>query len=121
MKEDGTSLPGNDREKAAVLANFFSSFFTVEPDGCPEPPAMLCSDRLLDININKEVVNGELKKLDITKSPGPDKIHPRILKEASHIIAKPLSLIFRESLDSGQLPDDWKSAHISAIYKKGRA
>lgn len=30
-----------------------------------------------------------------------------------------LSLIFQQSLDSGSIPDDWKMAHVSPIFKSG--
>jgi len=34
-------------------------------------------------------------------------------------ICIPLSILFSKSLDSGTLPEDWKSAHITPIHKKG--
>ena len=57
--------------------------------------------------------------MNVSKSPGPDNIHPRILKELSAVICKPLSLIFNNSILIGKLPDDWKCATVTAIYKKG--
>ena len=57
--------------------------------------------------------------MKISKSPGPDEIHPRVLYELRDIISLPLSIIFETSVNSGQMPDDWKIAEIVAIYKKG--
>ncbi len=57
--------------------------------------------------------------LNPNKAYGPDEISPRILKELAHEIAPMLSLIFQVSLDSGELPSDWKEASISPIFKKG--
>jgi len=34
-------------------------------------------------------------------------------------MAEPLSIIFQESYNSGNLPHDWKTANIVPIYKKG--
>ena len=34
------------------------------------------------------------------KSPGPDQLHPRILYETRDVIAYPLFLIFKKSLDT---------------------
>jgi len=34
-------------------------------------------------------------------------------------LAVPLCTVFQESYESGQLPQDWKLANISAIFKKG--
>ena len=35
------------------------------------------------------------------------------------ILVKPLTIIFRTSLDTGTLPEVWKQANITAIHKKG--
>ena len=35
-----------------------------------------------------------LKTLKINKSPGPDELHPRILKELANEISYPLKLLF---------------------------
>ena len=61
----------------------------------------------------------ELHKLRSNKSAGPDGIFPRVLKELREIIFKPLASIFRQSLETGQIPDDWKQGNIIPIYKKG--
>ena len=42
-----------------------------------------------------------------------------ILKDYSQEIAPILQAIFQQSLDTGEVPDDWKKANISAVYKKG--
>ena len=34
-------------------------------------------------------------------------------------LALPLSFLFRKSLDSGQVPKEWKDSTISPIFKKG--
>ena len=61
----------------------------------------------------------KIKKLKIFKSPGPDNLHPRMLKESGDIISKPLMIIHQTSVSTGVLPDEWKTANITAIYKKG--
>ena len=40
-------------------------------------------------------------------------------KRLSVQLAQPLFIIFRMSLETGMLPDDWKIAQISPIFKKG--
>ena len=58
--------------------------------------------------------------LNVYKSPGPDCLQPRVLKEVRCEIAYPLKLIFECSLISSSLPIDWKSGIITPIYKKGK-
>ena len=58
-------------------------------------------------------------KLKVGKSPGPDQLHPRMLRELASVLKIPLFILFRKSLDKGQLPMQWKCAHVSPIFKKG--
>uniref|UniRef100_A0A8C5LN87 Reverse transcriptase domain-containing protein n=1 Tax=Leptobrachium leishanense TaxID=445787 RepID=A0A8C5LN87_9ANUR len=50
---------------------------------------------------------------------GPDGIHPKLLKELSDVIAKPLTDLFNQSLLMGVVPEDWKLANVVPIHKKG--
>ena len=72
-----------------------------------------------NINISTSEVLEQLKKLDDTKSPGYDGIHARVLLDAREKIAEYLTEIFNESWRTGTVPEDWRRANISAIYKKG--
>ena len=59
-----------------------------------------------------------LLKLNCNKSPGPDNIHPHILKECATVLSLPLWILFSSSLSEGQLPDSWKKAKVTH-FKKG--
>jgi len=50
---------------------------------------------------------------------GPDGIHPRVLREPVEELAKPLSIICQQSWLTGEVPDDWRIASVTPIYKKG--
>jgi len=71
-----------------------------------------------DLNITQESIYNKLCDLNISKSPGPDMLHPRVLYETRDIIAYPLFLIYRKSLQCGKVPADWKLAEVTAIHKK---
>ena len=119
-KGDG-SYAHTDSEKAEVLNEFFSSVFTREDlKDIPEPRSRNKEDILEDILITDEDVRKKLQKLNPTKSPGPDGLHPRVLKEAANEISQPLATIFNISMKEGRVPEDWKIAHVTAIFKKGK-
>ena len=56
-----------------------------------------------------------------SKSQGPDNIHPRIIKECKNalLLHVPLKLIFQKSVEESKIPEIWKTAHVSAIFKYG--
>ena len=74
---------------------------------------------LTEVFITPAAVEAKLRHLDATKAQGPDKIPPKVLKELSKELSSPLSLLFNMSIDSGEIPEDWKSAEITPIFKKG--
>ena len=43
----------------------------------------------------------------------------RVLKECSNEISPILALIFNESLARGDVPDEWRQANVSPVFKKG--
>ena len=111
----------NDKEKADIFLSYFSSVFTKEPQNEEMPyfEPRYFDKELDDIEVNEQIILKKLKKLKINKSPGPDQIHPRVLHEVAEGITLPLSIIFRTSLDTKELPSEWKHANVSAIFKKG--
>ena len=64
-------------------------------------------------------MKGALNSLNSSKSPGPDQIHPRILKELSVEISYPLVKLFHKTLAEGKIPHEWKLAEVRPIFKKG--
>ncbi len=117
--EDGT-LTKTDQEKAQVLNKFFTSVFTKED--LTNIPNIGSKDGLQELDtftITEDEVRKKLNSLKPSKSPGPDGLHPKLLKELAPGLSYPLSTLFQSSLDEGRLPADWLVAHVSPIYKKG--
>jgi hypothetical protein len=72
------------------------------------------------ITITTPGVEKLLRELKPHKAAGPDEIPARVLKECATSIAPIPAYIFTKSLETGDLPDDWREANISPIFKKGK-
>ena len=118
-KKDGT-MTESDEEKSTELNEFFASVFTKED--LNEIPELERSHKDIKTANSAEVSISEMKKLlegtKPDKSPGPDDLHPRILKECANELAYPLKVIFDLTMKTGKIPQEWKQAEIRAIYKK---
>jgi len=60
-----------------------------------------------------------LNRLDCSKAPGWDKVSQHILKNYSVEISVALEIIFNKSLNEGEIPDEWREANVTPLFKKG--
>ena len=118
LKRNG-ELHSNSKDKAQILNDQFSSVFTKDDqhagtvlEGPSLPP-------LAGLNISEKGVAKLLKEIDPSKAGGPDEVPCRILKELADDIAPILTDIYRQSLSTRVLPNIWKTAYVSPIFKKG--
>jgi len=114
-----TSLVYHSKDKAEILNKQFQSVFTKENlSNIPE-----CSELpitpLLNVAISEDGVKKLLFTLDPSKSYGPDNIPARILKHCCDEVSPILTVIFTQSLTTGNLPEDWLTANVTPIFKKG--
>ena len=118
-KPDG-SKACTDEEKAEALNHQFCSVFTNEDKSTiTDQNAEPTQPTISSLKISEEKVKKKLLKMRTDKSAGPDGVHPLILKNLAEILAKPLTLIFNNSLETGEVPTVWKQGTVTAIFKKG--
>lgn len=60
-----------------------------------------------------------LQNLKPNKAAGQDEVRPMVLKKLALFIAPVLYVIFTRSLSTHTVPNDWKMAMITAVFKKG--
>ena len=114
------ALESHDQAKASILNEYFAGTFTSErPFTGSELISQRAGHQLTDVHISTQSVLNKLLALKPTSTPGPDELHPRVLRELGHSLAHPLKLMYRKSLDSGTLPAIWKQGMVVPIHKKG--
>ena len=124
LKEEGR-LVSDPKAQADILNRQFQSVFGSGQtysqeefhEKCRLPPRDFPT--LDKVNINIHGVKKLISNLKPGKAPGPDNISPRILKELANELAPALTIIFQSSVNTGTLPADWKTAHVTPVFKKG--
>ena len=51
---------------------------------------------------------------------GPDGIHQSMLRELAKVTAEPLSVIFDRPWRLGEVPEDWRIANVTPVFRKGK-
>lgn len=105
-----------------AFSKFFHSSFLTSSSSLVSPvvdvPPMSVAS-LGAISVEEIQVCRLLKQLDSAKSAGPDQLPAIFLIRCSDTIALPITLLFRRSLTESIVPDVWKRAYVTPIFKKG--
>eukprot|EP00061_Rhincodon_typus_P004971 g23851.t1 len=89
-----------NKEIAEEINKCFASIFTMEDkSNIPKIQVSREGAEVSLVAITKEKVLEKLTGLKVDKSPGPDGLHPRVLKEIAEEIVEALVVIFQESLE----------------------
>ena len=106
-------------------ANYFNSFFAskctplINNSTLPNSLQYVSAARLSSFSFNEEVILKIINALNINKVHGHDDISIRMIKLCSKSVVKPLSIIFKNCIDTGTFPDIWKRSNIIPVHKKG--
>lgn len=114
------SITSSDIQKAELLNVFFASVFTNEDKSSIPTIEKKCSNvSISDVHITPAAVEKKLSALKTAKTPGIDCIHPLLLKECRHELCEIVARLFQQSLNYGQVPDMWRRAQVTPLFKKG--
>ena len=67
--------------------------------------------------VTPDLIKKQLNLLDVKKATGLDKISPQFLRDAAQIVCAPLADIFNKSMLKGKIPQSWKNAKVTPIFK----
>ena len=78
-----------------------------------------CTPSIFIYPVTEEEVVNLAKTLKNKRTAGPDGISECLLKQCIGLIKKPLTHIYNLSLSLGVFPENWKTAKVTPLYKKG--
>jgi hypothetical protein len=118
LKRDGL-LHSDPKTKAELLNNQLSSVFTSEDKINMPELGQSKTDNIPTLIVHQEGVAKLLRNLNPHKATGPEEISAQLLKTNAKQPAEPLSKFVQASIDQGKIPDDWKEALLTPLFKKG--
>jgi len=116
-KQDGTRITNEPAEFAQIINEQYSSFFIIEDNEHTD----FREKNQIDISeddIEYEQIVKLLNNLETDKACGADMIHASLFKNCAKEIAVPITIIFKKSIETSEIPDQWKSANVCPLYKK---
>ncbi|XP_065642853.1 uncharacterized protein LOC136074461 [Hydra vulgaris] len=121
LEDSNGSVTDNIFNICKTLNDYFYTVFEVELQG--PPPNFLnrspaTSDKGVDF-ITNEIVKNRLLKLDSSKATGLDEIHARVLKNCAETFSVSLTMLSKSSILTSFVPDQWRKAEVTPIFKKG--
>ena len=79
----------------------------------------LTANRLSSVSFSQDDIAKIIQNLDPNKADCHDNISIRMLKICGSSIYQPLEMIFKQCIETGFFPSEWKKANIVLIHKKG--
>ena len=123
LRNSTRRVVSDESEMAGLLNRYFASTFAQEQSG--ELPIAESIYRggeeglLQKIQVGVEEVKKQRGNLRVDKAPGPDNMYRRVLREVAEQVSEMLTDIFNFSLESGQVPEDWRVANVTPLFNKG--
>src|SRR3989442_1404457 len=117
-------LVDDDREIVVELNDYFCTVFSNELVRDNNDDIMLLDkenqvENMDSISFTDEDVIKAISEFKENKSAGIDEINSTYAINIKEIVAKPLRILFNKSLQENEIPDEWKTANITPIFKKG--
>ena len=116
-KRQGGGLAQSDFEKASEFNGQITDVFT-NGEHSQVPLLDRPAPFMEDIVVTKEGVTKLLKGLNPSKALGPDKLHPRVLKELATELGPIFAYLFQQSIEKGEILKEWSLANLCPQFKK---
>ena len=118
LNKDGV-LVTKPIDKAEILNESFVNFGTIDNGIIPMMKDLNIVTSLGIIYFDSTLIMSCIVKLKAQSAAGPDSFPPIIYKQLAHQLCEPLAIMFRLLMQFGEIPDLWKQATVTPIFKKG--
>ena len=107
---------------ADILSKQYSSVFSTPKSPLLDPSDYFSDDdtdepNLSDIPFTQDDIKDAMSEIPSSASAGPDRFPAILLKKCSGVLSEPLYILWRKSLDSGDIPSIYKTANVIPIHK----
>ena len=111
----------NFKEKAELFNHFFLNHCSLLSNNSVVPTNLpqLTSKCLGSTHFSSSDIAKIIRRLDANKAHGHDMLSIRMIKLCRNTICKPLSITFKDCLNEGKFPHEWKKANVVPVYNKG--
>ena len=72
-----------------------------------------------NIPMTTEYIKEAIDELSVTASSGPDGVPAMMMKKCRDSLIEPLFILWSKSIDSGNIPEIFRTAHVTPILKQG--
>ena len=109
------------KEKAKPFNAFFAKQCSLIKNSSKFPSHLhyLTDNRLSSISFSQDDIAKIIQNVDPNKAHGHNNIRIHMLKICGCSICKPPEMIFKQCIETGLFPSEWKKANIVPIHKKG--
>ena len=110
-----------DRDVVLWLNRYFSSVFASKTKASLQPleENKGSSNDTQSLIITENLVSKIIGGFKEHKSPGIDGITSTYAIKTKDLLAEPLKFLYTNSIQRNEIPEDWKRANITPIFKKG--
>jgi len=109
----------DDQSKADLLNNYFASVGTIDNGMLPSiAHPIACACTLRTVVFTEANVTIAIRKLKNNLSCGPDGLPPLLFRQTCYSLATPLAVLFTQLMSVSAVPDAWKMAIVTPLFKK---
>ena len=118
LEDSSGNLKCDPADMANVLSDQFKSAFST--------PAQVTLDMnqindvtVDDVDFTPHEIERAIDEIKVNSAPGPDRFPAVLLKKCKNALSIPLFLMWRKSLDEGQIPQLLRNSTITPVHKGG--